>query len=748
MRRNRIPITVAVLILAILLASCSKAEMSEITSMEQLNDKAYSVGVGEGSAGMFAVEEHLPEAEMLLYSSNVTGYAAVQQGKLDAYAYDRIMMEFAIAGGLDDVHLLEGSLGEAMDIAVGISPKTEIPDLTEKINQFLQELRDEGTLDDMYYRWVTTASSEMPDIPKAENPEYHLKVGTSGLVQPFSYYEGTTLTGYDLELIYRFAYWLGADVEISVYDYGGIIAAAETGDIDCIMANLNATPERREKLEFSDGYLLSETAVMVRDISDTAAQVYQTIDALTTPGVRLGILTGSVFDALTQEDFPEAELAYYNTMPDMVYSVTIGQLDAFMVDEPVARYMELEYPAVTYLPQLMSETDYAFAFPKTDEGAVLRDQMNEFLAKLRSDGTLEAIDNVWFGSDESKKVIDLTGLSGENGILKLATNTENPPFSYLANGQIVGYEIDIATRFCAAYGYALELHNMDFAALIPGLGERYDIAASCIAVTEERAESVWFSEPDYSGGTVMMVRGAEESKSFWTALAESFEKTFLRENRWKLIVQGIETTVLISLLATILGTVLGFGLCLLKLSKYTLARGVVQIYIRLLQGTPMVVLLMILFYLVFAGSGLDGVWVAIIGFGINLAAYVCEMIRTGIQSVDRGQTEAALALGFTRTRAFFQIVMPQAARQFLPIFKGEFISLIKMTSVVGYIAVQDLTKMSDIIRSRTYEAFFPLISTAVIYFVIAWVLTSLLRPIERTVTPDRKRRKVKGVKLP
>ncbi|MBQ8590945.1 MAG: transporter substrate-binding domain-containing protein, partial [Firmicutes bacterium] len=134
MRRNRIPITVAVLILAILLASCSKAEMSEITSMEQLNDKAYSVGVGEGAAGMFAVEEHLPEAEMLLYSSNVTGYAAVQQGKLDAYAYDRIMMEFAIAGGLDDVHLLEGSLGEAMDIAVGISPKTEIPDLTEKIN--------------------------------------------------------------------------------------------------------------------------------------------------------------------------------------------------------------------------------------------------------------------------------------------------------------------------------------------------------------------------------------------------------------------------------------------------------------------------------------------------------------------------------------------------------------------------------------------------------------------------------------
>ena len=360
------------------------------------------------------------------------------------------------------------------------------------------------------------------------------------MVQPFSYYEGTTLTGYDLELIYRFAYWLGAEVEIDVYDYGGIIAAAESGDIDCIMANLNATPERREKLEFSEGYLLSETAVMVKS-AHSAAQTYQSMEELAAPGTRLGILTGSVFDALTQEAFPDAELAYYNNIPDMAYSVTTGQLDAFMVDEPVARYMELEYPAVTHIPELLSETDYAIAFPKTEAGARLRDQMNEFMAALESDGTLAEIDEIWFGSDESKKVIDLSGLTGESGVLQLATNTENPPFSCLYDGEIVGYEIDIVARFCAAHGYGLEIHNMDFAALIPGLGERYDLAASCIAVTEERAESVHFSDPGYSGGTVMMVRGAEEEKGFWASLAESFEKTFIRENRWKLIVQGIGT---------------------------------------------------------------------------------------------------------------------------------------------------------------------------------------------------------------
>ena len=740
-------ILITTILLTVLLAGCEKAETPQITSVEQLNHKSYSVGSDEGSAGMFDVEAYLPEAELMLYSSSVTGYAAVQQGELDAYAYDRIMMEFAIANGLEGVRLLDGSLGEGMDIAVGISPKTQIPGLTEKVNQFLQELRQDGTLEDMYRRWVTTADSEMPDIPKAEAPVYHLKVGTTGVVQPFSYYEGTTLTGYDLEMIYRFAYWLNADVEIAVYDYGGIIAAAESGDIDCIMANLNATPERREKLAFSDGYLRSQTAVMVKSEAGSA-RGYQSAEELSEPGTRLGILTGSVFDALTQEAFPEAELAYYNNIPDMAYSVTLGQLDAFMVDEPVARYMELEYPAVTHIPDLLSQTDYAIAFPKTAEGGHLRDQLNAFMAELEADGTLAQIDDIWFGSDDSRKVIDLSGLTGENGVLQLATNTENPPFSYLYEGQIVGYEIDIVVRFCRAYGYGLELHNMDFSALIPGLGERYDLAASCIAVTEERSESVFFSDPVYSGGTVMMVRGADEETGFWASLAESFEKTFIRESRWKLIVQGVGTTVLISLLATILGSILGFGLCLLKLSGNPVAKGFAQFYIRVLQGTPMVVLLMILFYLVFAGSGLDGVWVAVIGFGLNLAAYVCEMIRTGIQSVDRGQTEAALALGYTRTRAFLQIVMPQAARQFLPVFKGEFISLIKMTSVVGYIAVQDLTKMSDIIRSRTYEAFFPLISTAVIYFIIAWLLTSLLKPIERRVQPNRKNRSIKGVNLP
>jgi polar amino acid transport system substrate-binding protein len=142
---------------------------------------------------------------------------------------------------------------------------------------------------------------------------------------------------------------------------------------------------------------------------------------------------------------------------------------------------------------------------------------------------------------------------------------------------------------------------------------------------------------------------------------------------------------------------------------------------------------------VFASVNINPVLVAIIAFGINFAAYVSEMFRSGIESIDKGQKEAGIALGFTKIETFIHIIMPQAMRQVLPVYKGEFISLVKMTSIVGYIAVEDLTKASDIIRSRTFDAFFPLIMAAVIYILISWMLTLVLDYVEFKVDPKKRR---------
>jgi polar amino acid transport system substrate-binding protein len=177
------------------------------------------------------------------------------------------------------------------------------------------------------------------------------------------------------------------------------------------------------------------------------------------------------------------------------------------------------------------------------------------------------------------------------------------------------------------------------------------------------------------------------------------------------------------------------------MSPVRLLSGIAKVYISILRGTPVLVLLMLIFYVVFASVDMNPVLVAVVAFGMNFAAYVSEIFRTGIEAVDRGQSEAGIAMGFSKVQTFLYVVLPQTVRRILPVYKGEFISLVKMTSIVGYIAVQDLTKASDIIRSRTFDAFFPLVMVALLYFTISWVLMQSLDHLERATDPKYKRAK-------
>jgi polar amino acid transport system substrate-binding protein len=163
------------------------------------------------------------------------------------------------------------------------------------------------------------------------------------------------------------------------------------------------------------------------------------------------------------------------------------------------------------------------------------------------------------------------------------------------------------------------------------------------------------------------------------------------------------------------------------------------ISIDLLRGMPVLVLLMLIFYVLFGAWDVDPVIAAVLAFGLNFAAYVAEMLRSAIGSVDRGQAEAGVSMGFSARRAFLWIVLPQVLQRVLPVYRGEFISLVKMTSVVGYIAVQDLTKASDIIRGRTFDAFFPLVLVAILYFAISWLLMQGLVRLERRFDPRWRR---------
>lgn len=223
-------------------------------------------------------------------------------------------------------------------------------------------------------------------------------------------------------------------------------------------------------------------------------------------------------------------------------------------------------------------------------------------------------------------------------------------------------------------------------------------------------------------------------------LAESIDANVLQEQRYLLLLDGLKTTIVISIGAIALGSVLGGLICRMRMAGRSGLVVPAKAYIGIIRGIPLPVMLLLAYYVVFASVNISPVWVAIATFAATFAAYAAEIYRAGIESIDPGQREAGLALGFTRVQTFTHIIAPQAVCRILPVYKGEVINLVKMTSVVGFIAVQDLTRTADIIRSRTFDAFFPLVMVAGLYFMISWLLLMALTGLEKRLQPRRSSR--------
>ena len=217
---------------------------------------------------------------------------------------------------------------------------------------------------------------------------------------------------------------------------------------------------------------------------------------------------------------------------------------------------------------------------------------------------------------------------------------------------------------------------------------------------------------------------------------EKFHSTFIDGDRWMYLVHGLGTTLLITLFAVILGMVLGFLIAIVrsthdKTGKLGFLNVLARIYLTIIRGTPVVVQLLIIYFVIFASVNVGKTFVAVLAFGLNSAAYVAEIVRSGIMSIDNGQFEAGASLGMNYPKTMISIILPQAFKNILPALANECIVLLKEPSVAGYIALTDLTKGGDIIRSQTYEAFLPLIAVAVIYLVMVMILSSLVSKLER-----------------
>lgn len=227
-------------------------------------------------------------------------------------------------------------------------------------------------------------------------------------------------------------------------------------------------------------------------------------------------------------------------------------------------------------------------------------------------------------------------------------------------------------------------------------------------------------------------------EKFINNVYEQFYQTLIEQDRYRFILEGLGKTLIIAFFAVILGVILGGLVALIRnyheeTKKAKVANFISKLYVTIIRGTPAVLQLMIIYYVIFRTVDINTILVGVIAFGINSGAYVSEIIRAGINSIDRGQKEAADSLGLTYRETMKSIILPQAVRNVLPALSNEFITLLKETSVAGYIGIIDLVKAADIIASGTYNYFFPLIIIAIIYLILTIGLSKLLTIFEKKV---------------
>ncbi len=724
---------------------------TSITTVKDLQGKRVASLTGGGFQEL--TDPFVSDVHYVFFNDNTSSVQALLLKKVDAVLLD------------EPVAKLYAAMYPETRIACvyatdnyGYAFRKESP-LAKEASRVIQALKASGELSKLINKWCSADPSQKQITKWTHKPDFDgskgtLRFATDPVLEPMVYTgKGGEIIGLDIEIVRRIAYELNMKFECVPTSFGALIESLTQEKVDIVGGAMSITENRKKVVDFAECYYVGGLTILTHNRPVEAHSKITSLDQL--HDKRIGVLTGTIADEQAAIHFPKAIPLYVNTFNELILSLRAGKIDAFLSEEPMARSIMRLNPDITMLPQPLSASDYAFIFPKNE--IQLCAEFSREIDKMRASGEIDLLAAMWIDSDISERKMPLLPTIQTHKTIKVATVPQLEPFTYLSEGQIVGYDLDVLYRIAHKLGYKIELSTMDWSGYLDAvMSGKVNMGIGSTSVTEERKKNVLFSSPNYRGGFVAMVlkEGATVEKpsnitqwlqTTYTSLSESFDRTFIHEDRWKLIADGLGVTIIITVFAAIFGSLLAFPICMMRRSPKRWIQLIAKGYIATLQGTPMLVILMILYYIIFAKVDVNAVLVAVIGFGLNFAAYVAEMLRTGIDGVPKGQFEAAQALGFGKFTAFRKIIFPQALRQVLPIYRGEFINMLKTTSIVGYIAIQDLTKMSDIIRSRTYEAFFPLIATAIIYFVIAHLMASFLAYIEYRIHPNTRNRMMKGV---
>lgn len=704
------------------LVGCGK-QVSKPLPKSMVDLDGQKVATIVGSTQEKFMSEHYPQCNLLLSETEADMLLSLRMGKASAALLDGISLRQAQR----HYPKLQALADTLYPDPCGFGFKDTL--MCERFNRFLKELRVTGKLDSIvdYWAWHG-AEGDLPlvDYPA---PKGDLVVATAPF-PPFLFLKDNRPQGMEAEILSRFCLQEGYRPVINFVNFSTMLVSLSTNKSQVICGSLSITEERKRTVLFSDPWLtVYVMPIVMSQEGGEASAPPATIESLEDlQGQEVAVLVGSTQSVYVKTHYPECKLKFFEDESEMVLAVSNGKAAAAMVNKICVKPLLKEKPHLKVAGPAIVDDPYGLGFKNPE----LRDRFNVFLQEIKASGLYQELVDYWSGDLDNCHFPEMD-FPAPRGVLKVAASSF-PPMTFLKDLRPHGLEVHLISLFCQKEGYAPEVTYMNFSANLAALHfDMVDIVGGGLGITPERTALLPFTDPYYVDSLVLVVNdyGIEQTneggvRKAWNSLSANFYNNLIKEKRYVLILDGLRKTLIIAVCALLLGTLLGMGLCAMRMRPEPWLYRPAKTYIAFMQGMPQVVLLMLMFYVVFASSNIDGLMVSVITFSLNFAAFVAEIFRTSITSVDSGQTEAGISLGFSRFHTFFRFVAPQALKRALPLYKSETISLVKITSIVGYIAVQDLTKASDIIRSRTFDAFFPLIFISILYFVMAWLLAAVV----------------------
>lgn len=464
-------------------------------------------------------------------------------------------------------------------------------------------------------------------------------------------------------------------------------------------------------------------------------------------GAVIGVQLGTTSDLLVSDLEKSGEgtkVERYTKGADAIQALSQGKIDCVVTDEAPAKAFLRVKPSLKILPEEFDKSSMAICVAKENEK--LRHSLDLAIQELQSNGTIDSI--VYRHLVLHQPVAYVPSKLGakykEEAPLKFATNATFEPFEYYKDGKIVGIDVDVAHAIGDLIGRRVEMLDMEFDAIITSVQTgKADAGIAGITVTEERKKNIGFTIPYTEVRQVVVVNAGVPRVVSEQSLADKFKSCFITDGRYQYLLTGLGNTLIITFFAILLSLALGTLIAIVRAShdrngNHRILNFVCQIYLTIIRGTPTMVQLLIIYYVVFASANVDKIFVAIIAFGLNSAAYISEVIRSGIMAVDKGQMEAGRSLGLSYSQTMRMIILPQAFKNVLPAMGNELITLLKETSISGYIGLVDLTKGSDIIRSVTYDAMMPLGVVALIYLGIVLALSAGVNRLEKKMRKNER----------